>query len=211
MRDTNMSQDLALDGIIDYEEPGEEFNPEESVIEAEGTPVTSPSEVEREAQEARERAKQGVEASGPRVLGWFDASERDIREQFQQLRPFVDWVCEVYRFEANEALGCWWRHPGIAAEWLGLWHLYRLSFSVEDSGAGPNTFNYMLAAFRIRLHGHTGKLQCKATQHVEPRPPICDVTTATDEEWERVAGVRTYEPSPRWPRFAGSAGGSGEA
>lgn len=141
------------------------------------------------------------EESGAGVFPWRSASREQIRGQWQGLREFVEWIVVTYRLSVgSEHNPCWWRHPGIVQEWVGLWHLYDLSWSEEDSGAGPNNFNYWLQAGRMRLHSAWNGLQgCTPHEHKEPRP-IPDPTQINDEEWEQLTGSsEPYKQPEQWP------------
>lgn len=170
--------------------------------------VSPPSEAATRAQKASEAAKAAIdeESSGVRTVSpWFAVPKPIIQAQLAEIRPFVDWVVEVYMFSSSEIRPCWWRHPALASEWMGLWHLYRLSFSVEDSGAGPNNFHYWLAVARQRMAGYVSKLLCNQQEHVESTTVFTNVTVASDEQWREVAGTAKVDAPVTWPRFEGGA------
>lgn len=152
-------------------------------------------------------AKAALEAEGPSVLSWRTADLADVQGQWRELREFVEWTVEVYQLETSEHRPCWWRHPWIVQEWLGLWHLHRLSWSGEDAGSGPNNFNYWLHAGRGRLVGAWGKSTCSPQRHEAPRQPMTVFTDASAEEWADVTGVDveqgTYEAPSQWPAWRG--------
>lgn len=177
-----------------------------------GFSIDAPSEgqAKEQSQVADAKATLDAEKSGAcAVSPWFNVPAEIVQAQMAEIRPFVDWAVEVYAFTTTEMLPCWWRHPELASEWMGLWHLYRLSFSVEDSGAGPQNFHYWLSVARVRTRAYVTALTCTMHEHRE-KATIRDLTVATNEEWEAVSGQSTYVPVSTWPRYEHVGGDESE-
>lgn len=172
-------------------------------LDADAVPLVSPEEASGVVVSTQD-IKEIIDASAPMVHAWFDASKEIVGSQLFHLRHFVDWVVETYHFTEKEALPCWFRHSEFASEWMGLWHLYRLCFSSEDSGAGPNNFHYWLDASRNRFSKYRDRIRCTQTQHDFPRTVIVGVTQVDDVEWAEITGVsEKFVPKARFPRWVG--------
>lgn len=200
------AEDMALlDGIVE----GAWRRADGSNVEGPVTALSAPERPSAAEGVDLDELKAQMDAAGPAVFSWRLAEPEPIEAAWPALREFVEWTIFVYRFETTEHVRCWWRHPGVVQEWVGLHHLHLQSWSEEDSGAGPNNWHYWLEAGRARLARAWAKSGgCTPTGHVEPRPLPHLGTAISDEEWAELTGsVDPYTPDESWPTRPRTGGG----